>query len=434
MNILVVGSGGREHVLAWKLRQSPKVKQVFCAPGNGGIAGVAACCPVPADDIDGLVKLAKEKNIDLTVVGPEAPLVAGLVDAFQLNGLRVFGPSRQAARLEGSKVFAKQFMQRYKIPTAEFKVFSAAEEARAFLQRTRFPVVIKADGLAAGKGVFVCQNLEDGLDAIEQTMVVKAFRNAGNQVVVEECLTGEEVSILAVSDGLNYALLETSQDHKRIFDDDLGPNTGGMGAYSPAPVATNSRMYDIDRYIIAPTIRGMAQEGCSFQGILYAGLMITPDGPKVLEYNVRFGDPEAQVVIPRLKTDLLDVLLAASDGQLNDMVLHWDARSCVCVVMSSGGYPGVYEKGKTIGGLDRLAAREDLWVFHSGTKKETGQVVTSGGRVLGVTALGDNIETAVQRAYQAVEEISFDRCFFRRDIGARALRRCQATRVPEFNS
>ncbi|MFA5261473.1 MAG: phosphoribosylamine--glycine ligase [Candidatus Omnitrophota bacterium] len=434
MNILVVGSGGREHVLAWKLKQSPKVKQVFCAPGNGGIAGIATCCPVPADDIDGLVKLAKEKNIDLTVVGPEAPLVEGIVDAFQLNGLKIFGPSRQAAQLEGSKVFAKQFMRRYKIPTAEFKVFSDAEEARAFLLRTRFPVVIKADGLAAGKGVFVCQNLEDGLDAVEQTMVAKAFQDAGNQVVIEECLTGEEVSILAVSDGLNYAVLETSQDHKRIFDDDLGPNTGGMGAYSPAPVATKSRVYDIDRYIVAPTIRGMAQDGCPFRGVLYAGLMITPDGPKVLEYNVRFGDPEAQVVIPRLKTDLADILMAASDGQLNDMPLQWDARSCVCVVMSSGGYPGVYEKGKAIVGLDCLADRDDVWVFHAGTRKDKGKVVTSGGRVLGVTALGDNIETAVQKAYRAVEEIYFDRCFFRRDIGARALKRCQATRVPEFNS
>ena len=434
MNILVVGSGGREHVLAWKLQQSPRVKQVFCAPGNGGMADVATCCPVAADDIDGLVKLAKEKNIDLTVVGPEAPLVAGIVDTFQLNGLKVFGPSRAAAQLEGSKVFAKQFMQRYKIPTAEFKVFSDAKEARAFLQQTRFPVVVKADGLAAGKGVFVCQNLEEGLEAIEQAMVAKAFQEAGNQVIIEECLTGEEVSILAVSDGMNYVLLETSQDHKRIFDDDLGPNTGGMGAYSPAPVATKSRVYDIGRYIIAPTIRGMSQDGCPFQGVLYAGLMITPDGPKVLEYNVRFGDPEAQVVIPRLKTDLLDILIAASNGQLDDMMLQWDSRSCVCVVMSSGGYPGAYEKGKAITGLDRLADKEDVWVFHAGTIKEKGAVVTSGGRVLGVTALGDNIEAAIQKAYQAVEEIYFDRNFFRRDIGDKALKRCQATRVPEFNS
>ncbi|HPB68896.1 MAG TPA: phosphoribosylamine--glycine ligase [Candidatus Omnitrophota bacterium] len=433
MNILVVGSGGREHVLAWKLRQSPKVKQVFCAPGNGGLAGIAVCCPVEADDISGLVKLAKEKNIDLTIVGPEAPLVAGLVDVFQLNGLKVFGPSRQSAQLEGSKVFAKQFMQRYKIPTAEFKVFHDAEKARMFLRQTRFPVVVKADGLAAGKGVFVCQNLEEGLEAVQQTMVAKAFQAAGNQVIIEECLTGEEVSILAVSDGMNYAVLETSQDHKRIFDDDLGPNTGGMGAYSPAPVATKSCVYDIDRYILAPTIRGMAQEGCPFRGVLYAGLMITPDGPKVLEYNVRFGDPEAQVVIPRLKTDLLDVLLAASEGQLGGKALQWDARSCVCVVMSSGGYPGVYEKGKMIKGLDRLADRADVWVFHAGTKEAHGQVVTSGGRVLGVTALGDNIEVAVQKAYQAVEQIYFDRCFFRRDIGARALKRCSAKAL-EYNS
>ena len=434
MNVLIVGSGGREHVLAWKLRQSPRVKQVFCAPGNGGMAGIATCCPVSAGDIDGLVKLAKAKNIDLTVVGPEAPLVDGLVDAFQLNGLKVFGPSRKAAQLEGSKVFAKEFMRRYKIPTAEFRVFSEAEAARVFLQQTRFPVVIKADGLAAGKGVFVCQSLEEGLEAVEQTMVAKAFQEAGNRVIIEECLTGEEVSILAVSDGMNYVVLETSQDHKRIFDDDLGPNTGGMGAYSPAPVATKSRIYDIDRYIIAPTVRGMAQDGCPFQGVLYAGLMITPDGPKVLEYNVRFGDPEAQVVIPRLKTDLLDLLLAAVDGQLDSVSLLWDARSCVCVVMSSGGYPGVYEKGKAISGLDRVAEGEDVWVFHAGTREENGEIVTSGGRVLGVTALGENIETAIQRAYQAVEEISFDRCFFRRDIGVKALQGRQTTRVPEFNS
>ncbi len=427
MNVLVVGSGGREHVLAWKLKQSARVKNVFCAPGNGGMAEFAECLPVDATDIDALVKLAKGKSVDLTIVGPEAPLVKGIVDAFHLKGLTVFGPSQKAAMLEGSKVFAKQFMQRYKIPTADFKIFDQAQEARRFLEQTRFPIVIKADGLAAGKGVFVCQNLEEGLEALEQTMVQKVFQDAGQKIVVEECLTGEEVSILAVSDGMNYVLLDSSQDHKRIFDDDLGPNTGGMGAYSPAPVATKSRLYHIDKYIIAPTIRGMSQDGCPFQGVLYAGLMMTADGPKVLEYNVRFGDPEAQVVLPRLKNDLADLLLAASQGQLDDVSLEWDQRSCVCVVMSSGGYPGDYEKGKVISGLDRFSDSEDVVVFHAGTKKTESGVVTSGGRVLGVTALGEGVEAAIHKAYQAVEQIHFDRCFFRRDIGAKALKKCQMT-------
>jgi len=427
MNVLVIGSGGREHALTWKLKQSTKVKNVFCAPGNGGMAELAECFPVKVNDVDGLVKLAKEKSIDLTIVGPEAPLVEGIVDAFHLKGLPIFGPSQKAAMLEGSKVFAKQFMQRYKIPTAEFKVFDQEQEAKRFLEQTRFPVVIKADGLAGGKGVFVCQNLEEGLQALDQTMVQKVFQEAGQKIVVEECLTGEEVSILAISDGMNYVILETSQDHKRIFDDDLGPNTGGMGAYSPAPVATRSKLYHIDKYVIAPTIRGMSQDGCPFQGVLYAGLMLTSDGPKVLEYNVRFGDPEVQVVLPRLKSDLAELLLAASQGQLDNASLEWDQRNCVCVVMSSGGYPGEYDKGKVISGLDSIHEVEDVIVFHAGTQKSESGLVTSGGRVLGVTALGEGIEAAIDKAYQVVEQIQFDRCFFRRDIGAKALKKCQVT-------
>ena len=421
MNVLIVGSGGREHVLAWKLQQSPLVEKIYCAPGNGGMAAIAQCVDIAADDIDRLVGFAKEKEIGLTVVGPEAPLVAGIADAFAINGLKIFGPSQRAAQLEGSKVFAKEFMQRYHIPTAEFKAFSEYEPARAFLAQTRFPVVLKADGLAAGKGVFICATPEEGLQALDQIMTERVFASAGNQVVVEECLVGEEVSILAVSDGMNYVILDSSQDHKRIFDEDRGPNTGGMGAYSPAPLVTKSLLYDIDRRVIDPTIRGMSQDGCPFKGVLYAGLMITADGPKVLEYNVRFGDPETQAVLPRLQDDLLDLLLAACDGELAGRTLSWDARSAVCVVMSSGGYPGRYESGKVITGLDQAGARDDVVVFHAGTRQDNGRVVTAGGRVLGVTGFGAGVEAAMAAAYTAVEKIHFDRCFFRRDIGAKAL-------------
>ncbi|HBR14434.1 MAG TPA: phosphoribosylamine--glycine ligase [Candidatus Omnitrophica bacterium] len=422
MKVLIVGSGGREHALAWKIKQSPMVKELYCAPGNGGIAQISECVDIPAEDIQRLVQFAKKKAIDLTVVGPEAPLVAGIVDVFKKEGLAIFGPSQLAAQLEGSKVFAKEFMQKYDIPTAAFESFDDIREARAFLAKAEFPLVIKADGLAAGKGVMICQNMEEGEESLVQMMEDKIFQEAGRRVIIEECLKGEEVSILAISDGKNYVLLDSSQDHKRIFDDDLGPNTGGMGAYSPAPIVDAELLRRIDESIIGPVIRGMKKEGAPFEGILYAGLMITIEGPKVLEFNVRFGDPETQVILPRWKNDLLEIMLACGEGRLNKVQLQWDPRPCVCVVMSSGGYPSKYETGKEILGLEKVQGKLDTMIFHAGTKKEGKKILTAGGRVLGVTALGRDILEAIERAYEVVEQIQFDRCFFRRDIGSKAMK------------
>ncbi|MEW5894560.1 MAG: phosphoribosylamine--glycine ligase [Candidatus Omnitrophota bacterium] len=420
MKILVIGSGGREHVLTWKIAQSPRVKKIYCAPGNGGMSEIAECVNIAADNIPELLRFAKENEVDLTVVGPEAPLVAGIVDAFDEEGLKIFGPDRLAARLEGSKIFAKEFMHRHGIPTASFMSFDSITDAYNFLGSTRYPLVVKADGLAAGKGVFVCYTEEEARQALKE--IQSNMADAGKKILIEECLQGEEASILAVSDGESFIILDSSQDHKRIFDDDLGPNTGGMGAYSPAPVVNDLLMAKIEAQIIGPTIRGMLSEGNLFRGVLYAGLMMTDEGPLVLEYNVRFGDPETQAVLPRLKNDIVDVLLAACEGRLQSMDLQWDTRSCVCVVMSSGGYPGRYEKGKVITGLEKAGEVEGAVVFHAGTQKRGTQIVTSGGRVLGVSALGGSVEEAIKRAYQAVEKISFERHFFRRDIGARALK------------
>ncbi len=421
MRVLIIGSGGREHALAWKLSQSPRLTELYCAPGNGGMAGIAECVPIKADDIAALLAFAKERKIDLTVVGPEAPLVAGIVDIFEEAGLMIFGPNRAAAQLEGSKVFAKEFMHRNGIPTASFMSFDTIDEARDFLQTTQFPLVIKADGLAGGKGVFVCFSLDEaahGLNEIEQHM-----REAGRRIIIEECLQGEEASILAISDGERYVVLESSQDHKRIFDDDLGPNTGGMGAYSPAPVVNDLMLAKIESQVIEPTIRGMFLEKMPFKGVLYAGLMMTDEGPFVLEYNVRFGDPETQVVLPRLKNDLLEVLVAACQGRIGTVDLEWDPRSCVSVVMTAGGYPGRYETGAEISGLGAVRGSDGEMVFHAGTLRKGDAILTAGGRVLNITALGDGIEEAIQRAYGLVERISFDHCFFRRDIGAKAVRR-----------
>lgn len=429
MKILVVGSGGREHALVWKIRQSQQVEKVYCAPGNGGIAALAECVDIHAEDIGGLLAFAKEQRIDLTVVGPEAPLVEGIVDVFQAEGLMIFGPGREAARLEGSKVFAKEFMRRQGIPTAAFEVFDSLEAARQFLDEAEveYPLVVKADGLAAGKGVMVCKDRAATDKALQEIMGDKIFKEAGSQVVIEKCLVGEEVSILAISDGDNYVLLETSQDHKRIFDDDLGPNTGGMGAYSPAPIVDAALAEKIREEIIGPTIEGMNAEGVPFKGVLYAGLMVTVNGPLVLEYNVRFGDPEAQAVLPRLKNDIVELMYASCEGQLNDLKLSWDSRDCVCVVMSSGGYPGACEKGFVITGIEKAEALSDTFVFHAGTEVKDGQIRTSGGRVLGVTALGENIELAIEKVYLAVEKINFEHGFFRRDIGAKALRKMNTT-------
>ena len=425
MNILVIGSGGREHAITWKLKQSPRVKEIYCAPGNGGIAQMAQCIDIDAADMAGLLDFALQKKIDLTVVGPEAALAKGIVDQFSQNGLKVFGPTQAAAQLEASKAFAKEFMQRHHIPMAHYEIFDSIKRAFEHIDTMRestFPVVIKADGLAAGKGVIICSSPLEAKTAVQDMMERKVFKEAGNKVVIEEYLQGEEVSILAVSDGEDFVLFESSQDHKRIFDNDQGPNTGGMGAYSPVPMVSQKLAEEIKKKIIAPVIHGMKEEKMPFKGILYAGLMITSQGPYVLEFNVRFGDPEAQAVIPRLRSDLLEVILAVCEGGVNRIRLDWDRRSCVCVVVSSGGYPGVYETGKEIFGLGKDSANDGTIVFHAGTQQKNGRFFTSGGRVLGVTALGNDLEEAIKKAYTRLAQIHFGEAFFRKDIGAKALR------------
>ena len=421
MNVLVIGSGGREHALVWKIKQSPKVKRLYCAPGNGGIAQMAECPSIAVDDVEGLLKFAFEKKIDLTVVGPEVSLVKGIVDAFTAKGLKIFGPTQAAAQLEGSKVFCKEFMHRRNIPTAVYKVFNFPLPALEFLGKAQFPLVIKADGLAAGKGVYVCSNLKEAQTAVDDIMVKKVFDLAGDRIVIEECLVGQEASVLAVCDGKHFLVLPSAMDHKRIFDEDVGPNTGGMGTFSPNPLVNAQVLDQVIARIIEPAVRGMYQEGMPFKGVLYAGVMLTADGPMTLEFNVRFGDPETQCILPRLKTDLIDMLEAACDGRLNELKVKWDERACVCVVIASGGYPGTYQNGYAIQGLEHLKD-EDTVVFHAGTKNDGGAIVTNGGRVLGVTALGLNIEKARIKAYEAVETIHFDHMFFRRDIGIKVLK------------
>ena len=423
MKILVIGSGGREHALVWKIKQSPLVKKIYCAPGNAGIEDIAECVDISVDNINALIKFAKEKKIDLTVVGPEASLVAGIVDAFEAKDLNIFGPNQDAAHLEGSKIFAKEFMHECNIPTAPFKIFKDIEQAKSFVSKTQYPLVIKADGLASGKGVFICKNMKEANQALDQLMNEKIFKEAGVHVVIEECLIGEEVSLLAISDGEDYVILDSSQDHKRIFDGDLGPNTGGMGAYSPTAILTDDLLKKIDARIIGPTIRGLLRDGVPFKGVLYAGLMITSDGPMVLEYNVRFGDPETQAILPRLKTDIVKLMIASCEGRLSEVDLVWDKRHCVCVVMTSGGYPAKFETDKEIFGLNEASKLADTFVFHAGTKRVDKKILSAGGRVLGVTALGSSLDDAITRAYSAVEKITFERCFFRRDIGAKAMRK-----------
>ncbi len=421
MKILVLGSGGREHALVWKLKQSPQVTEIFCAPGNGGIAGLAKCVDIKADDVPALLKFAQDHKIGLTVVGPEVPLVRGVVDAFEKEGLKIFGPSKAAAVLEGSKVFAKDFMVRHHVPTAKYLSFDTLEAAVAGLEEFELPVVVKADGLAAGKGVIICSTKAEAKTALGEIMAKKVFKDAGVRVVIEEFLKGEEASILAVADGKNFIILESSQDHKRIFDHDKGPNTGGMGAYSPAPVVTPALMKKISAQVIKRVIDGMKREGAPFKGILYAGIMVTKQGPKVLEFNTRFGDPETQAVLPRLKSDLVDVMLASVEGRLAGMKLKWDRRPCVCVVMAAGGYPGDYATGKVITGLEAVSS--DAVVFHAGTRKDGDFIVTSGGRVLGVTALGRDIKDAIKNVYDQAGKIAFDGAHYRRDIGKKALDR-----------
>lgn len=420
MKILVIGSGGREHALCWKLAQHPDT-EVYVAPGNTGMVDVATLVNIKVDDIDTLVEFAKAEAIDLTVVGPELPLTLGVVDAFQAAGLRCFGPSKEAARLEGSKAFSKELMKKYNIPTAAFDTFTDVDAAKAFVDTIGVPCVVKADGLAAGKGVIICMTREEADEAIVDMLSDHAFGDASAQIVIEEFMEGPEVSVLSFSDGVHVRPMVSAQDHKRIFDGDKGPNTGGMGAYSPAPVYTEEMSKLVNETIIEPTIKAMAAEGKTFVGILYTGLMLTKDGPRVLEYNVRFGDPETQPIMIRLKSDIVDIFEDAIDGKLDETTIEWYDDAAVCVVMASGGYPASSEKGVPIYGLDDVTPEEAV-VFHSGTTTKDDQVVTNGGRVLGVTAKDATIKGAIDKAYAAVEKITFDNMQFRRDIGARALK------------
>jgi len=422
MKILVIGSGGREHTLVKQIAKSPRVTELYCAPGNAGIAVDAEIVSISGSDFPGILGFLREKEIDLTVVGPEVPLCDGIVDFLTAEGHRVFGPSKAAAEIEGSKVFARTLMQKHMIPTPSFRILSDVDEANTYLRSViDWPVVLKADGLAAGKGVIIANDLAEADEVVRTVMEEGRFGEAGKRLVVEEFLKGEEASILALTDGSTIAVLESSQDHKAAHDGDEGPNTGGMGAYSPAPVVTEKILDQITRDILVPVVHAMKKEGRPYRGVLYAGLMITKGGPKVIEFNCRFGDPEAQVVLPRLKTDIVDLMEATIDGNLDEHSLEWDERPTLCVVVASGGYPASYEKGKPISGLGELAGEEDVTVFHAGTAIEGGRLVTSGGRVLGITAFGDDLKAARDRSYEAVEKVSFDGCWSRTDIGHRAL-------------
>ncbi|MDH7497509.1 MAG: phosphoribosylamine--glycine ligase [Syntrophomonadaceae bacterium] len=423
--VLVVGQGGREHTLAWKLASSPEVERLFAAPGNAGIAEVAQCVPIAAHDVEGLRRFARDNAVDLTVVGPEAPLIAGLVDALEADGLLAFGPSARAARLEGSKVFSKQLMRAYGVPTADFAVFDRLEPAAAYVREHMEvqgkSLVVKADGLAAGKGVVVAHSSAEALDALQEMMVRRVFGDAGVRVVLEECLVGEEVSVFALVDGERVVPLAAAQDHKRVFDMDQGPNTGGMGAYSPAPVYTPELQQRVLEEILQPTAAAMVREGCPYRGVLYAGLMVTAEGPKVLEFNARFGDPETQVVIPLMSSDLFEALYAVAGGRLHEVQVSFLDAAAVCVVLASQGYPGEYRRGLPIEGLRDLS--DDILVFHAGTRWQDSQLVTDGGRVLGVVSRAATIRQAVERVYAEIPKIRFEGMHYRRDIARRALER-----------
>ena len=421
MKILVVGSGGREHALAWKLRQSPNAERIFCAPGNAGTADIGENVAIPAADLGALVRFAKQNRVDLTVVGPDDPLAAGIVDLFAAEKLRAFGPTKSAARVEASKVFAKELMRAQKIPTAEASIFSDSGEALRYCERAKFPVVIKADGLALGKGVIIATDTAEARSAIDDMMNQRRFGDAGRRIVIEEVLSGTECSLHALVDGKNYLLLESARDHKRALDGDQGPNTGGMGAFSPANNWNRKLQAQFEGKIMRPLLRGLLQEGIKFHGLLYPGLMITSDGSRVLEFNCRFGDPETQALLPRMKSDLLPLLEATIDGKIDTCAIEWDTRTAVTVVLASGGYPGKYETGKSISGLEDAAKLEDVQIFHAGTKRADGQIKTAGGRVLAVTALGSTMEDARERAYEAVSRIHFESCQYRRDIALSAI-------------
>ncbi len=420
MRVLVVGGGGREHALAWKIGQSPKVEKVFCAPGNAGTAEVAENVPVAAEDIDGLLRFARENAIGLTVVGPEQPLVLGIVDRFRDAGLRAFGPRARAAEIEGSKVFCKNLLKKYGIPTGDYQVFDSSDKAAAYVKDLNEPLVVKVDGLAAGKGVILCEDGREALAAIDTIMRDGQFGEAGNLIVVEEFLRGQEVSLLAFTDGETVLPLDSAQDHKAAYDGDRGPNTGGMGAYSPAAVLTPALSRQVTDEILLPTVRAMAAEGRPYQGLLYAGLMLTERGPRVLEFNARFGDPETQPLLMRMQSDIVPLFEACIDGNLAGHSIEWSDETAVCVVMAAEGYPADYEKGKVIEGLAEAGALPGVVVFHAGTKSGEGRVLTSGGRVLGVTATGKSRGEAIESAYRAVEKIRWDGMHYRRDIGRRA--------------
>lgn len=422
MNILVIGGGGREHALVSKLKESAQVKKIYCAPGNPGIAELAECVAVDVNDNATLVDFAVTHKIDLTVVGPEIYLVNGVVDAFRAKGLKIFGPSQSAARIEGSKAFSKYLMEKYKIPTAGFTVFTDAEAAKTYIRQQGAPVVVKADGLAAGKGVVVAMTLDDALAAVDMIMCDNVFGLAGSQVVIEEFLVGEEASILAFTDGKTIIPMLAAQDHKRVYDQDQGPNTGGMGAYAPAPVVTSALSEQVMRAILQPTVDAMASEGSLYCGCLYAGLIMTTDGPKVIEFNARFGDPETQVVLPLLDSDLVTIMEACINGTLAETTIKWKDSAAVCVVMAAGGYPGKYDNGHVIQGIQD-AQKQGAYVFHAGTATCDGHVVTNGGRVLGITAIAPTIEQAVGKAYQAIDQINFTDMHYRKDIAHRAIKK-----------
>ncbi len=417
MKVLVVGGGGREHTIVWKLAQSSKIDKLYCAPGNAGISELAECVNIGATEIEKLVEFAKSENIDLTVVGMDDPLVMGIVDAFENENLRVFGPRKNAAIIEGSKSFAKNLMKKYNIPTAKYEVFDNYETALNYLKSQNMPIVIKADGLALGKGVLICDTLSQAQEALKEIMIDKKFGSSGNKVVIEEFLTGQEVSILSFCDGKTVVPMVSAQDHKRALDGDKGLNTGGMGTFSPSRIYTKEIEKECIETIFKPTVDAMNKEGRTFKGVLYFGLMLTDKGMKVIEYNARFGDPETQVILPRLKTDLLEIFEACIDRNLDKLKIEWENNAAVCVMLVSGGYPQSYTKGYEIKGLDKLKSKNNIIVFHSGTAKVDNKIVTNGGRVLGITALGNNLDEAIKSAYEAVELVDFDKKHFRKDIG-----------------
>lgn len=423
MKILVVGGGGREHALVWKIAQSPLVEKIYCAPGNPGTAALAQNVSIKVDQLDELLAFAKGEEIDLTVVGPEQPLSLGIVDLFEAHGLKIFGPAKNAAVIEASKAFSKDLMKKYDVPTAAYGVFTAVDEAEAFIDRTGAPIVVKADGLAAGKGVIIAQTVQEAKAAVRDMLSGNAFGSAGSRVVIEEFLSGEEASFLAITDGKNIIPLASAQDHKAVFDGDQGPNTGGMGAYSPAPVVTPDVHGVAMRDVLRRTVDGMAAEGRPYRGVLYAGLMIKEGQVKTLEFNARFGDPECQPLLMRMKSDIVPLLLAVANGDISGMSIEWHDAATVCVVMASGGYPGDYRTGDVIDGLEDAAQLEDVYVFHAGTSVRDGHCVTSGGRVLGVTAMGKTVKAAIESAYQAVSHISWSGAHFRKDIGQKAISR-----------